>query len=90
MKQILLTPCHVKDVLEVFFFVFFVASTCSIVSDSIAAVKKHRGIPFNFVQFYEMHTNDIIMVNWQQCTHADQKYKDMYKRELYTLKVCSD
>lgn len=28
----------------------------------IAAVKKHRGIPSNFVQFYEMHTNDIIMV----------------------------
>lgn len=27
----------------------------------IASVKKHRGIPFNFVQFYEMHTNDIIM-----------------------------
>lgn len=32
-------------------------------SGFIAAFKKHWGIPFNFVQFYEMHTNDIILVN---------------------------
>lgn len=37
-----------------FFFFFFYGF--------IASVKKHRGIRSNFVQFYEMHTNDIIMV----------------------------
>lgn len=31
-------------------------------SGFIAAVKKHWGIPLNFLQFYEMRTNDIIMV----------------------------
>lgn len=46
------------NVLEQNFFFYHLIFCCGF----IAAVKKHRGIPFNFVQFYEMHTNDIIRV----------------------------
>lgn len=55
----------------------------------MSTVKKHWVIPFYFVQFYEIHTNDIIMVTGSNA-HMQIKYKDMYKYELYTLKVRSD
>lgn len=65
-QQLLLTKkCnfyyHVNNVLEEKSYLWL-RRIFSFFSGFIAAVKKHRGIPFNFVQFYEMHTNDIIMV----------------------------
>lgn len=37
-----------------------------------------------------MHTNDIISWSLAAMHTCRSKYKDMYKRELYTLKVGSD